>query len=201
MFTLVCRRLLPSGMAGLVLLAALMLGFAAPMPAAAQETREKAECGRGLYLSNGHCCARGTVWNGKRCLRRSGLRPACLGPNDPNCDVRSRRRCPSGYYGRWPNCRSANVCPSGMVGAPPNCNRIGGRSRVSEPCPPGTTGVPPLCRRIGRRGCPPGWIRTAAGCIPMQSSRPVYRPNIGAPQRPLAAPQVGIGASRRPIWR
>jgi hypothetical protein len=167
------------------------------------QKESKTDCGRGMYSSDGHCCARGTSWNGKRCLRRSTLQPRCPGGN---CDMTQERTCPTGTIGRFPNCRTANACPAGMVGAPPNCRRFRGRGRGREfagPCPPGTAGVPPVCRRISRRPCPAGTIQSTGRCIILQGQRPVPTPNLnlGARRPATPTPQVGIGANARPIWR
>ena len=167
------------------------------------QKESKVECGRGMYSSEGHCCARGTSWNGKRCLRRATLQPTCPGGN---CETRQERTCPTGTIGRFPNCRTANACPAGMAGAPPNCQYFRGRGRgraFAGPCPPGTAGVPPVCRRISRRPCPAGTIQTTGRCIILQGRRPVPTPNLnlGARRPATPTPRVGIGANARPIWR
>lgn len=170
------------------------------------ESEYKQECGRGRYLSDGHCCARGTAWNGKRCLRRAGLRPTCPSGTRgiyPDCQGRSGATCPTGTTGSYPNCRTIQTCPSGMVGAPPNCRTITVERPASRTCPPGFSGVPPVCRPLGNRPCPAGTVRSGARCITLQPQRPVPRPNLnlGAPRPALPTPQVGSGATQRPLWR
>jgi hypothetical protein len=165
------------------------------------------KCGRGLYLSNGHCCARGTSWNGKRCLRRPTLLPICprgTSGTYPDCQARGDQVCPPGTRGRWPNCQTTQVCPSGTVGAPPNCQYLRGRSGpIARTCPPGTTGVPPVCRRVGTTPCPGGTVGSAGRCLVLQPMRPV--PTIRSPTltRPptTRAPTIGSGANTRPLWR
>ena len=169
-----------------------------------QETQKesKNECGRGLYSSEGHCCARGTVWNGKRCLRHAGLQPSCAGGN---CRTRRASICPTGTYGHFPNCRNIQTCPSGMVGAPPNCHSIQANRSGSEDdvCPSGFVGVPPDCRRISSRPCPAGTVGSAGRCTILQAPRAVPRPNLNlsAPRPATPTPRVGIGGSARPLWR
>jgi len=215
---------------GLWLCAALLAGMSGTSPASAQasitvrpeaaqassliqpvQSRRRArqndsECGRGQYLSEGHCCARGTAWNGKRCLRRAGLQPVC--PRGtvgiyPDCQVRSGQTCPSGTVGTFPNCRSARVCPSGMVGAPPNCRTIRVDRSPARFCPPGMTGVPPVCRQIRpSRPCPAGTVGSGGRCISLGSPRPQVQIRRPVPQitRP-ASPTIGTGANQRPLWR
>jgi hypothetical protein len=163
----------------------------------------KNECGRGLYLSNGNCCPRGTRWNGKRCLRQASLQPDCPGGN---CRTAQPQTCPTGTTGRYPNCRTTQVCPSGMVGAPPNCQFIRGSRAArsgSSVCPPGTAGVPPICRRLSRRPCPAGTVPSAGRCIVLQGQRGVRRPNLNlsAPRPAQPTPRVGSGSTARPLWR
>jgi hypothetical protein len=169
------------------------------------------ECGPGRYLSDGHCCARGTVWNGKRCLRNAGVQPSCprgqvgIFPDckEPGSPV-LRQPCPSGTTGTFPNCVTAQRCPSGMVGAPPNCRTIeartcpaGTRGRypncapIARVCPPGTTGVPPVCRRIGNRPCPAGTVGSPGRCVVLQPARPLAQP------RPIQRPVISPNRPRR----
>ena len=142
-----------------------------------QETQKEStnECGRGLYSSKGHCCARGTIWNGKRCLRHAGLQPECAGGN---CRTRRASTCPTGTYGHFPNCRNIQTCPAGTVGAPPNCHSIQANRSGSEDdvCPSGFIGVPPDCRRISSRPCPAGTVGAPGRCTVLQAPRAVPRP-------------------------
>jgi hypothetical protein len=175
------------------------------------EVAENDECGAGRYLSDGHCCPRGTVWNGKRCLRNAGIQPSCprgqigIFPDcrEPGSPV-LRQPCPSGTTGTFPNCVTAQRCPAGMVGAPPNCRTIevrtcpaGTRGRypnctpIARVCPPGTTGVPPVCRRIGNRPCPPGTVGSPGRCVVLQPVRPLAQP------RPVQRPVISPNQPRR----
>jgi hypothetical protein len=156
------------------------------------------KCGRGRYLSNGHCCPRGTVWNGRRCLRNPGLQPLCpagaVGVY-PDCRAAdSGPRCPSGTTGSFPNCIPAGRCPAGMVGAYPNCRPI-----QPARCPTGFTGTPPSCQPIIRR-CPPGTYGTPPLCrrtpLTQPSPRPV-QPRIPSTVTPPRAP-AGSAAPLRP---
>jgi hypothetical protein len=147
------------------------------------------QCGRGRYMSEGHCCPRGTIWNGKRCLRNPGLQPSCP-PGTvgtfPNCrtltgrtcslgttgrfpDCEAVRRCPAGTAGAWPNCRpfQAERCPPGTRGAYPNC------IPTARNCPPGTFGVPPICRTRDARPCPAGTVGSGGRCLQLQRPRPL----------------------------
>jgi hypothetical protein len=171
------------------------------------EEQTERKCGRGRYLSKGHCCARGTSWNGQRCLRRPALLPICprgTSGTYPDCQARREQVCPSGTAGRWPNCQSTQVCPSGTVGAPPNCRAIRGRSGpIARACPAGTVGVPPVCRRIGPAGCPAGTVGSGGRCLVLQPMRPVptiRSPAATSPPR-TRAPMIGSGANTRPLWR
>jgi hypothetical protein len=189
------------GVAALWVFGLILSGMVVPSVAEAQGR----ECGRGQYLSDGHCCARGTAWNGKRCLRRRGLDPICPRGTTgiyPDCQARSDQRCPSGTVGRFPNCRTADICPSGYAGAPPNCQRIPTTRSPVRTCPPGTAGSPPLCRNLTSRPCPAGTVGAGGRCVTLQPPRPQVQirrptPGITAPR----SPQVGTGANTRPIWR
>jgi hypothetical protein len=178
---------------------------------ALDEVAANDECGVGRYLSDGHCCPRGTVWNGKRCLRNAGIQPSCprgqigIFPDckEPGSPV-LRQRCPAGTMGTFPNCETARRCPPGMVGAPPNCRTIevrtcpaGTRGRypncapVARVCPPGTSGVPPVCRRIGNRPCPAGTVGSTGRCVVLQPVRPLAQP------RPIQRPVISPNQPRR----
>ena len=174
-------------------------------PVQARRSAAENECGRGQYLSDGHCCARGTAWNGKRCLRRPGLRPVCPRGTTgiyPDCQARSGQSCPSGTVGSFPNCRNARICPSGMVGAPPNCRTIRVDRTPARFCPPGTTGVPPVCRTKLSRPCPAGMVGSGGRCISLGSPRPQVQIRRPVPRiNPPASPRIGSGANTRPLWR
>lgn len=160
------------------------------------------QCGRGLYLSEGHCCARGTVWNGKRCLRNPGLQPSCPPGTTgayPNCRTATGRTCPPGTTGRFPDCERQRSCPAGTTGAWPNCRafqaeRCPPGTRGAYPnciatarnCPPGTYGVPPLCRSRAGRPCPSGTVGSGGRCVQLQPLRPVPVPRT--PPRPQFRP-------------
>jgi len=168
-----------------------------------QEPAAERKCGRGFYDSDGHCCPRGTIWNGKRCLRNAGLQPSCprgtigIYPDckEPGSPV-LRQPCPSGTTGAFPNCVTVQRCPPGLVGAPPNCRTIevqtcpgGTRGRypdcepIARVCPPGTTGVPPVCRRLGTRPCPPGTVGSPGRCLVLQAPRAPVQPRSPVPLR------------------
>jgi hypothetical protein len=170
-----------------------------------RRSAEDNECGRGKYLSDGHCCARGTAWNGKRCLRRPGLRPVCPRGTSgiyPDCQARSGQSCPSGTVGTFPNCRTARTCPSGMVGAPPNCRTIRVDRAPTRVCPPGTIGVPPVCRTKQARPCPAGTVGSGGRCLSLGSPRPQVQIRKPVPRiNPPASPTIGSGANTRPLWR
>jgi hypothetical protein len=181
------------------------------------EEPDDARCGRGEYLSEGHCCARGTVWNGKRCLRSPGLQPSC--PRGtvgtfPDCRGAREQVCPSGTTGRFPNCTPLRACPPGTVGAYPNCRaaqaeRCPPGTRGAYPnciptarlCPPGTTGIPPICRPSGGRTCPPGTVGSGNRCLQLQPQHPV--PQLRRPTgSDLAGPRAPqFGPSPRPPVR
>lgn len=167
-------------------------------PGPDEQQQAKLECGRGFYSSDGHCCPRGTIWNGKRCLRRAGLQPAC--PNGtfgvfPDCRTSSSAVCPPGSVGSFPNCRSVQTCPPGLAGAPPNCRKPRAtRGAVVAPCPPGMAGVPPACRRINTtRPCPSGMVPAGDRCIVLPAPREVPRPNLNlqSPRPTISIPRVG----------
>ena len=138
------------------------------------------QCGRGQYLSNGHCCPRGTIWNGKRCLRNPGLQPGCPRGTTgvfPDCKTVETPKCPQGTTGRFPNCAPVRTCPGGTIGKYPNCRPVqvlrcpaGTRGvypncePIVRKCPPGFVGTPPLCRRLSQI-CPSGTVRSGGACI------------------------------------
>lgn len=167
------------------------------------EAANDGECDRGFYSSEGHCCPRGTIWNGKRCLRNAGFQPSCprgqigVFPDCKEPGAFAGQKCPSGTTGVFPNCVQTGNCPPGLTGAPPNCRQIqvttcpaGTRGRypdcvpIARVCPPGMTGVPPVCRRQGRTVCPPGTVGSAGRCIVLQPPRAPIQP------RPIVSPRT-----------
>jgi hypothetical protein len=193
--------------------------------AARRERQERLQvqsvCGRGLYISDGHCCARGTIWNGRRCLRNAGLQPLCPSGGTDCLPQLPEPGCPPGTFGSPPNCFTANSCPSGFAGAPPNCQRVqvqtcpagtSGSYPNCEPiariCPPGTTGVPPICRLVGRGVCPAGTVASGGICTVLSAPRRAVRiprpavrtpqPRVNLQRRTLPPPpRVGIGLPDR----
>lgn len=167
-----------------------------PLPQTAviqsQASSEKRKCGRGRYLSDGHCCPRGTVWNGKRCLRNPGLQPDCPRGTAgifPNCRAVRAPACPAGTTGRFPNCTAIRTCPGGTTGRYPNC-----RPYLAQRCPAGTRGNYPSCQPIVRL-CPPGYVGTPPLCRrinqrPVLTPQPRLSPRLpSAGQRPAITPQ------------
>ena len=162
---------------------------------------DQAECAQGFYSSEGHCCPRGTIWNGKRCLRNAGLQPSCprgqigIFPDCREPGAYAGQKCPSGTEGTPPNCTPSNRCPPGLTGAPPNCRRIevttcpaGTRGHypncqpIARVCPPGTTGVPPVCRRNNSRvPCPAGTVGSSGRCVVLQPPRATVQPRSPSP--------------------
>ena len=165
-----------------------------------QAPSEKPKCGRGRYLSDGHCCPRGSVWNGKRCLRNPGLQPECPGGTTgtfPNCQEASAPACAPGTTGRFPNCLPIRTCPGGTTGRYPNCRPYLAQQR----CPAGTRGNYPSCQPIVRL-CPPGYLGTPPLC---RRSFQVQRPPLTQPRLntrpPLAGPRPPSAGSRMPTVR
>lgn len=158
------------------------------------QAASKRTCGRGRYLIDGHCCPRGTFWNGKRCLRNPGLQPDCPRGTAgifPNCREVSAPRCAPGTTGRFPNCVSIRTCPGGTTGRYPNCRPYLAQQR----CPAGTRGNYPSCQAIIRT-CPPGYVGTPPLCRRI-AQRPALTPQPRlTPRQPLAGPRPPSFGSR-----
>jgi hypothetical protein len=126
------------------------------------KTCEKIRCPAGMFGDWPRCCPNGTRFEGGKCVKP--------GTGDGGADTSkgddTKRQCPRGSLGKYPNCK----CPVGWLGTPPNCCPPGTKfqggkcMRPAGRCTDGKVGTPPNC------SCPAGTHeKRSGGCEPNAS--------------------------------
>ncbi len=84
----------------------------------------------------------------------------------PNCVSIDVKKCPENTTGKWPNCKpksTASCAQKGLIGKWPNC-----REPDVKRCPKGTAGDWPDCIEIAKpegKPCPEGQVRKGKTCV------------------------------------